>query len=67
MSDFPIRQKAAVTPKPTTDIGRTCRTCGACFIGLAPGKTGERGLWRDWKWYCSAECYPESADPENSE
>ena len=57
-AEVPIRQKSAAgQPKPHTSITRTCRTCGACFIGLAAGKTGERGIWDDdWKWYCSAEC-----------
>jgi hypothetical protein len=56
----PIRQKSANgTPKPTTSIERTCATCRASFGGLAPGKTGERGIWQGWFWYCSLECAPE--------
>ena len=65
--DCPVRQKSARGhPRPETSITRCCKTCGACFIGLAPGKTGERGIWRDWRWYCSAECDPESAPKENT-
>lgn len=55
---FPIRQKSANgVPKPATSIERTCHRCGASFIDLAPGLTGERGLWiADWRWVCSQEC-----------
>jgi hypothetical protein len=64
---YPIRQKSALGwPKPGTDIERRCRTCGASFIGLAPGKTGERGIWHGchgWRWYCSVECAPAAARP----
>jgi hypothetical protein len=57
-ASYPIRQKSADgEPKPNTGIERRCRKCGASFIGLAPGKTGERGLWDQWHWYCSEECY----------
>jgi hypothetical protein len=53
----PIRQTSARgQPKPITSIERVCATCAASFIGLAAGKTGERGLWREWTWYCSEEC-----------
>ena len=38
-----------------------CHTCGASFAGLAPGKTGEAGIWRFWRWYCSVECAPDVA------
>lgn len=57
--DYPIRQKSAYLPNPTTSIERTCRSCGASFLGLSPGKTGERGIWHSqgWVWYCSVECY----------
>jgi hypothetical protein len=56
---YPIRQKSAHgQPKPGTDIERRCRTCGASFVGLAAGKTGEVGIWRGLRWYCSAECAP---------
>ena len=72
-SDVPIRQRSAHgVPKPETSIERTCRTCHASFLGLAAGKTGERGLWRDWVWYCSIECdpedgvYPQASESEGS-
>ena len=56
---FPVRQKSARgQPRPETSIERCCKACGASFIGLAPGKTGERGVWRHWRWYCSTECDP---------
>lgn len=59
-ADFPVRQKSAHgQPRPETGIERCCKACGASFIGLAPGKTGERGVWRHWRWYCSDECDPE--------
>jgi hypothetical protein len=56
----PLRQRSAKgLPKPHTSIERTCRECGASFIGLAFGKTGERGIWTDCgRWYCSVECAP---------
>ena len=45
---FPFRQKSARgQPRPQTSIERCCRGCGASFIGLAPGKTGEAGIWHD--------------------
>ncbi len=54
----PIRQRSANgVPKPGTSIERRCVECGASFIGLAPGKTHERGIWDDWQWFCSVECY----------
>ena len=57
MANWPIRQKSARgEPKPETSIERRCRSCGASFIGLAAGKTGEVGIWRGWRWYCSVEC-----------
>jgi hypothetical protein len=60
----PVRQKSARgQPKAETSIERTCRTCRASFIGLAPGKTGEAGIWHDWHWYCSAECAPAECKP----
>lgn len=43
-------------PKPETSIERTCCNCGASFIGLAPGKTGLRGIWQRFRWFCSTEC-----------
>lgn len=61
LPDMPVRQKSARgIPQPNTSIERRCKTCGASFIGLAFGKTGERGIWRDWSWYCSVECDPEA-------
>ena len=61
---YPFRQKSAQgQPKPHTSIERRCQSCGASFIGLAPGKTGEAGLWHDWQWYCSVECAPAEARP----
>lgn len=54
---WPIRQKSAAGfPAPTFSIERRCHECGASFLLLAPGKTGERGIWADWRWYCSQEC-----------
>jgi len=59
MSDYPVRERSLKgEPKPGTSIERTCKTCGASFIGGERGP--ERGIWRDWRWYCSAECDPES-------
>lgn len=56
---YPVRQKSAKgLPKPTTSIERTCRKCGASFLGLAAGKTGEVGIWNDMAWLCSVECAP---------
>ncbi len=57
MSDVPVRQRSAKGyPRPTTGIERTCHECGASFIGLAAGATGERGVWVEWFWFCSREC-----------
>lgn len=58
--DWPIRQRSAKgLPKPFSPITRRCARCGACFLGLAAGKTGERGIWaHDLTWYCSQECAP---------
>lgn len=55
---YPLRQKSARgQPRSNTGIERTCKACGASFLGLAPGKTGERGIWTgDWQWFCSVEC-----------
>ena len=56
---YPVRQKSARgQPRPETSIERRCKTCGASFAGLAAGKTGEIGIWRSWRWYCSIECNP---------
>jgi hypothetical protein len=54
----PLRiSSARGKPKPSTSIERTCRNCGASFLGLAPGKTGLRGVWREpLAWFCSTEC-----------
>lgn len=53
----PLRQKSANgQPRPLSQFTRTCQKCDACFIGLAPGKTGERGIWKGWTWWCSVEC-----------
>ncbi len=61
---YPFRQKSAQgQPKPNTSIERRCQRCGASFIGLAPGKTGEAGIWHAWRWYCSVECAPAEARP----
>jgi hypothetical protein len=58
--EYPVRKRSLKgQPKPETTIERTCKTCRASFIGSAPGKTGERGIWRNWRWYCSVECDPE--------
>jgi hypothetical protein len=55
--EYPVRTDSAHgEPKPSTPIERTCRSCHASFLGLAAGKTGLRGIWRDWSWYCSVEC-----------
>lgn len=66
--DWPIRQRSARgLPKPNTSIERTCKRCGAAMLGLAPGSTQERGIWKDWAWYCSQECFdgPLSVDPRD--
>ncbi len=61
---IPFRQKSARgQPRPHTSIERCCRSCGASFIGLAAGKTGEAGIWHAWHWYCSVECAPAEARP----
>lgn len=62
MERYLVRQKSARgQPRPLTSITRTCKTCDASFIGLAPGKTGERGLWdHGSRWYCSVECAPQA-------
>ena len=62
MNDEPIRVRSPHVPRPTTSIERTCEGCGASFLGLAFGKTGERGIWRDWQWFCSIECSPENVE-----
>lgn len=58
-ADWPVRQKSLNgEPKPETSIERRCVTCGASFVRSLPGRTRERGIWRDWHWYCSVECDP---------
>lgn len=56
----PIRQKSAKgIPREDNPFGRRCVVCEASFMRLAPGLTGERGLWggpTGWSWFCSAEC-----------
>lgn len=61
--EWPIRERSANgEPKPKTSIERTCRRCGASFIGLAAGRTGEQGVWSSvGEWFCSREC--ESGQP----
>jgi hypothetical protein len=57
-SAMPVRQKSAGgIPAPTTSIERCCVRCGASFLGLAYGRTGEVGIWSDWQWFCSQECF----------
>ena len=59
---LPFRdQSANGHPKPSTTIERRCVRCGASFRGLAPGKTGERGVWSEWAWWCSVECVVDDA------
>jgi len=63
MSDVPIRQRTPRPPvPPDSRFARRCVTCGSGFLNLAPGKTGERGIWREWSWFCSAECAPEAVE-----
>ena len=62
----PIRQVSARgKPAEPSKSARTCANCHASFLGLAPGKTGERGLWDMWSWYCSVECAPASLVKED--
>lgn len=58
MSEYVIRQKSARgQPRPTSEFERRCKTCGASFLQLSPGRTGEAGVWvDDWVWVCSREC-----------
>lgn len=59
MSNCPVRVKSANGQPPAREFMRSCRTCSADFLALAPGKTGERGLWSEAGWFCSLECAPE--------
>lgn len=63
---YPLRQKSAHgQPRPNTSIERRCEACGASFIGLAPGKTGEAGIWDARpRWWCSVECAPAAVRPQ---
>lgn len=56
--DYPIRQKSANgQPAEQWKYARTCHKCKASFLQLAPGKTGERGIWtNELIWFCSQEC-----------
>lgn len=55
--DRPVRQRSLNgVPKPETSIERVCQTCGASFVRSCKDKL--RGIWRDWRWYCSEECDP---------
>ena len=56
-SNYPLRQESAHgEPRPRSSFTRSCAACGACFLGLAAGKTGKRGPWKAERWYCSVEC-----------
>lgn len=60
MTNRPVRVRSARgKPPPGSEFERRCQACGASFLGLAAGKTGERGLWDEMHWYCSTECFPE--------
>jgi hypothetical protein len=55
---WPVREKSANgVPAPKTSIERYCVRCRASFLGLAAGKTGEVGIWVEWNWFCSRECF----------
>ncbi len=56
-NEWPIRIKSVRTVS-KSQFFRKCETCDADFIDLAAMKTGERGLWFEWKWYCSLQCTP---------
>ena len=61
---LPIRQKRAQGTSDTAgQFGRRCVKCGAGFLDLAFGKTGECGLWEanSMRWYCSQECFEATA------
>jgi len=58
-STWPVRITSAHgKPAERNQFARSCRTCKASFLGLAAGKTGERGLWSRQGWFCSVECAP---------
>lgn len=58
-STWPVRiMSAHGKPAQPSQFLRSCRTCAASFSGLAPGRTGERGLWSAGRWFCSVECAP---------
>lgn len=40
--------------KPASPFARRCAACGSDFLALAA--SGERGIWRNWHWFCSIEC-----------
>ncbi len=55
-SNWPVRQHTPHPTPPARKFMRRCDECGADFMALATGKTGERGLWTDTGWFCSREC-----------
>ena len=56
----PIRERSALAAfPPRTEFGRKCNTCGCEFMDAGRVTTGFRGIWRDWRWYCSTECAEE--------
>lgn len=57
--EYPVRLRSANgLPPLRAAFLRSCRRCHADFFSLAPGKTGERGLWDEClHWWCSQECY----------
>ena len=57
LGSWPVREKSVNgEPAREWDMERGCYRCGASFLKLAPGATGERGIWQDWHWFCSREC-----------
>lgn len=58
MSETTVRVRSAKGQPPCRKFMRRCAYCEADFLGLAPGKTGLRGLWDNCgDWWCSVECY----------
>ena len=54
---YPVRLKSALKVTDDYQFARHCAECGASFLLLAPGKTGERGIWRPpLIWFCSVDC-----------